>query len=91
MGSSVYISNYTIINRRIIALLKFILPDIIFADGVGNLNCVSKYLGKKVYKPAMGKMWRTLLAVRNMRMSFFKSRFTVFGKSENNYNYYMRI
>lgn len=52
-----------------------------FADGVGNLNWVSRYLGKNVYSPAIGKMWRTLLAVLNMSMSFFSRRLTVLGKS----------
>lgn len=51
------------------------------ADGVGNLNWDSRYFGRKVYNPAIGKMCRTLLAVLNMRMSFFNKRFTVFGKS----------
>lgn len=57
-------------------------PDIILAEGVGSLNWDSKYFGKKVYSPAIGRMCKTLLAVLNMRMSFFNKRFTVFGKSE---------
>jgi hypothetical protein len=52
-----------------------------FAAWAASLNCDSRYLGRNVYRPAIGRMWRTLLAVRNIRMSFLKSRFTAFGKS----------
>lgn len=38
-----------------------------------------------MYKPAIGNICKTLLAVRNMSMSFFNNRFTVFGKSEENF------
>jgi hypothetical protein len=34
-----------------------------------------------VYSPAIGKICRTVLAVRNIRISFFKSRLIVLGKS----------
>lgn len=47
----------------------------------GSRNWVSRYLGKNVYSPAMGRMCKTLLAVRNMRISFFSNRLTAFGKS----------
>lgn len=57
------------------------LPDIMFAAWAASLNCDSKYFGRNVYTPAIGRMCRTLLAVRNIRMSFFSSRFTAFGKS----------
>lgn len=44
-----------------------------------------------MYNPAIGSMWRTLLAVRNIRISFFKSLLTVFGKSTRSKNKYIRI
>ena len=57
------------------------LPEIILATWAAILNCDSKYFGRKVYSPATGRMWRTLLAVRKRRMSFFNKRRTAFGKS----------
>lgn len=54
-----------------------------FADGVGNRNCDSRYFGKNVYKPAIGNMCSTLLAVLNIKISFFNNLLTVFGKSVN--------
>lgn len=46
-----------VIQLNFFKFFKYIyLPDIMLAEGVGNLNCVSRYFGKNVYKPAIGKI-----------------------------------
>ena len=62
--------------------MLYFRPDIIFAEGVGRRNCDSKYFGRNVYNPAIGRICNTLLAVLNISISFFNNLFTVFGKSE---------
>lgn len=64
------------------------IPVIKFASWAGKWNCDSKYFGKNVYRPAIGSKCNTEDAVRNMRISFFKCRLIVFGKSETKFYYF---
>lgn len=59
------------------------IPEIKAASCVANLNCDSRYFGKKVYSPAIGSKCSTDDAVRNIKISFFNCRFMAFGKSLN--------
>lgn len=51
------------------------------ASCVAKWNWDSRYLGRNVYRPAIGSRCNTEDAVRNIRMSFFKCFLIVFGKS----------
>lgn len=57
------------------------MPVIRLASCAGKWNCDSRYLGMNVYKPAIGSKCNTDDAVRNIRISFFKWRLIVLGKS----------
>ena len=47
-----------------------------------SLNCVSRYLGKNVYKPAIGRRWRTDDADLNINITLLNKRFIAIGKSK---------